>query len=1446
MPSDIHAPVFDNQTNFETYRREVDIWLLGTGCPKEKQAARLALQMKGRAKEVALGVPTDQLKSEDGVNLLLEAIRKVFGRDKTVSLFSAIEAFENFIRPANQNMSDFISEFSTRLGELRQQAGVDDHRKLYGSQVLAYRLLEQANISDEQKRLLRATCVEISLECMITQMKRAYGETLPSAAETDQNSETLTLVVCYNCKKEGHIASECYNRRGAVRGKRGGGRGQRGSGGRRGQSGDATGVYKMSVETDYVLSLSEQVGLRALLDTGAAKSVCGSDWLKNFEKESCIRVRRESCEQRRFTFGDLSGVNSTLIAYIPTDIFGVKFTEFAVYVLDINIPLLLSRHLLSQMNAVIDFERDQLRVSGKTTPLHLTDTGHVTIDLNQKLSPTTLLTNSCSGISPPAIAKKLHKYFAHGSVSKIQDIVKSSDHPRKSEICQELTRVTQECENCLEHSASKPRRKVALPLSKTFNECLATDLKMLKFKSGESCWVLHIIDTLTRYSVMVPVKSKTGSEITQKFFTNWISIFGRPQRILSDNGGEFINDTLLEMASRLGIELKSTPAESPWCNGICERHNSILGKMVEKTKDDTKCSIAVACAWASNAKNQLTNQMGFSPHQLVFGSNPTIPSVLNDDCLPAHGSQWSEDQVISDNITAMKTAREKFIQLENASRLKRALASSGPTQDQTTYVQGDKVYYKREQHKTWLGPATVVGMTENQVLIKHGGQLLRAHPCKVRLVQQRQEPPEDQQRKEEYKRKEESSSKRHVPEMQIAPEETTDEDVPEPMEKSKLQPPKASRPRRPKKAVRVPTRKYNLRHNRRQNPPPEHPADELLIPSETDPEEDTPQDGHSESNIEEVPRELTYAEIAVPTEDQQEEEATTSGPVVVRVPESETNPDTEDTPGQRAIEPDPTEDITRSNEDNTDPKEDTTEPTEDKDKTQEDKDKTQEDKDKTPDQDTEDSDPDSDTEEIILLATSKLGKEEVQTARNREIDKLREFNVFEEVPDTGQQPVTTRWVMTRKDDGTVKARLVARGFEEKLEDPTNSPTVTKHAVRILLSLATTSNWTLKSVDVTSAYLQSDNMTRDVFIKPPAYLKRKDVLWKLNKPLYGLGDAGRRWYMSLTATLKNTLQMSRIDKNVFFTTGDDGKLQGLLVIHVDDILITGDHNFYKKVKPALDNYKIGRVETTEFNYLGWQLKQQGIDICVTQEQYCKFIREDILDKMKAVKPVPQNQEEVDENLQSYMRTVIGKLNWLATQSMPQISFSLLDITTKSPWTGKEFKELKKIVTNLSPSTITFSPFNPITAEITVYTDASLGNLADRKSGAGVVVFWGDSSDFNLIAYSCGKVKRVVKSVFAAELYAVSEGLGYGVMIKALLQELSFDPPIRLFTDSAQVVSLANSVSAVPTDKGSILELREVQEKVEKGEASINWVESKSNPADVLTKRGVSPRVIERMI
>ena len=51
--------------------------------------------------------------------------------------------------------------------------------------------------------------------------------------------------------------------------------------------------------------------------------------------------------------------------------------------------------------------------------------------------------------------------------------------------------------------------------------------------------------------------------------------------ILVDNGGEFNNEEIREMLSILNIKISSTPGESPWSNGLCERNHQITDRMSE-------------------------------------------------------------------------------------------------------------------------------------------------------------------------------------------------------------------------------------------------------------------------------------------------------------------------------------------------------------------------------------------------------------------------------------------------------------------------------------------------------------------------------------------------------------------------------------------------------------------------------------------------------------------------------------------------------------------------------------------------------------------------------------------------------------------------------------------------------------------------------------------------
>ena len=54
----------------------------------------------------------------------------------------------------------------------------------------------------------------------------------------------------------------------------------------------------------------------------------------------------------------------------------------------------------------------------------------------------------------------------------------------------------------------------------------------------------------------------------------------------------------------------------------------------------------------------------------------------------------------------------------------------------------------------------------------------------------------------------------------------------------------------------------------------------------------------------------------------------------------------------------------------------------------------------------------------------------VENAKDKELEKLAQFQTYEEVANKGQKTLSTRWVITDK-GGQTKTRLVVRGFEEK-------------------------------------------------------------------------------------------------------------------------------------------------------------------------------------------------------------------------------------------------------------------------------------------------------------------------------------------------------------------------------------------------------------------------------
>ena len=133
----------------------------------------------------------------------------------------------------------------------------------------------------------------------------------------------------------------------------------------------------------------------------------------------------------------------------------------------------------------------------------------------------------------------------------------------------------------------------------------------------------------------------------------------------------------------------------------------------------------------------------------------------------------------------------------------------------------------------------------------------------------------------------------------------------------------------------------------------------------------------------------------------------------------------------------------------------------------------------------------------------------------------------------------------------MRARLVARGFEEESYTNNDSPTIGRSMLRLFFAVACSQRWEIRSTDIKSAFLQGKALDRNVFLKPPeeAGLK-KGQLWKLKHCLYGLNDAAHQFYLSLSECfLEAGCIKSKLDPALSMFS-ENSVLQGLLACHVD--------------------------------------------------------------------------------------------------------------------------------------------------------------------------------------------------------------------------------------------------------------------------------------------------------
>merc|ERR1712115_157367 len=201
------------------------------------------------------------------------------------------------------------------------------------------------------------------------------------------------------------------------------------------------------------------------------------------------------------------------------------------------------------------------------------------------------------------------------------------------------------------------------------------------------------------------------------------------------------------------------------------------------------------------------------------------------------------------------------------------------------------------------------------------------------------------------------------------------------------------------------------------------------------------------------------------------------------------------------------------------------------------------------------------------------GKPEIVEAKNKEIENLKFYETFEEVRDEGQETIGSRWVVTEKQQHygqkqDYKARLVAKGFQELDQPQSDSPTAAKECFKLIMALSANYKFKIVSVDIRAAFLQGKTLDREVFVRPPKDQEKEGVIWKLLKPLYGLDDASRKFYLKVRETLKKLGLNTLPGDDAVYYQHKNGKLIGMILSHVDDFTIAGTKAFVNRIIKGL--------------------------------------------------------------------------------------------------------------------------------------------------------------------------------------------------------------------------------------------------------------------------------------
>lgn len=442
-----------------------------------------------------------------------------------------------------------------------------------------------------------------------------------------------------------------------------------------------------------------------------------------------------------------------------------------------------------------------------------------------------------------------------------------------------------------------------------------------------------------------------------------------------------------------------------------------------------------------------------------------------------------------------------------------------------------------------------------------------------------------------------------------------------------------------------------------------------------------------------------------------------------------------------------------------------------------------------------------------------------------------------------------------------KVRVTLGGYSQVKGvdyNETFAPCVKFETLRLLLSVGASKNAVIEQADVKSAYLQGE-LREELYMElPPLYeqfrtipkpLEGKDVVLKLNRPIYGSKQGGNEWYRKLCKEAENEgFTISKSDPCVFYK--NNGNRYQMFAAATDDFTMLADND------ESMDSMKASLRHRFDIKFMGpirWLLGFEvtrdisNRTISLNQKAYTERIVErfgqtnarHVVTPMEPGLDLTPNSPAVSDTLlnpreRTLYREAVGSLMYPAKVSRPDISFATstaaqhMHEPRTTHWTA--VMRIYRYLNGTKHYTLTLGGIGEIT--LSIFSDADWASNLHRHSISGFVSFVGDAP----ISWSSKKQPLVTLSSTESEYVALTHTAKELIWLRRIFSELirPITEPTILCCDNQSAIRLSKDATFHARTKHIDVHFHFIRQVVKLEYADIRYISTNDNIADIFTK------------